>query len=80
MARAYARELIGERIEVVHSTQKQLAGLQGKIVDETKSTITLEHDGKTKRLLKNTITFRLQSSGEVIDGKTLRRRSEERIK
>lgn len=80
MSLTYSRELIGEMIQVVHSSQKQLEGLQGKIVDETKSTFTLEQDGKTKKLLKNTITFRLQSSGLIIDGKKLLRRAEERIK
>ena len=80
MSLTYPRELIGEMIQVVHSSQKRLEGLQGKIVDETKSTITLEQDGKNKKLLKNTITFRLQSSGLIIDGKTLLRRAEERIK
>ncbi len=76
----YPHELIGQMIEIVHASNKQLEGLQGKIVDETKSTIALEHAGKTKILLKKAITFRLRASGRVLKGNELIRKPEERIK
>ncbi|MBI2146000.1 ribonuclease P protein subunit [Candidatus Woesearchaeota archaeon] len=80
MARMYPRELIGESIKVIQSTNKQLQGLRGTIVDETKSTLVIEHDGKSTVLLKNAITFRLSTSGRILNGKELIRAPHERLK
>ena len=80
MAIAYPRELIGETIKVIQSTNKQLLGLRGTIVDETKNTLIIEHDGKSTVLLKSAVTFRLSASGRILEGKELLRAPEERLK
>ena len=71
-------ELIGRDVEVLQSANVSLRGLQGKIVNETKMTITIRHQGKKKMLLKNSITINI--NGTVVPGKELVGRPEERIK
>lgn len=78
---SFPQELIGEEIEVVTATNSVDQGLKGKIVDETKSTITIQcTDDKERKLLKNTITFKIKKIGLIVDGKTILKRPEERIK
>jgi len=78
--KTYPHELIGKEIVVITSTNKHNEGICGIIVDETKSTLVVEHEGKTKRLLKNTITFKLTHNNMVISGAEINKRPEERIK
>ena len=78
---SFPEELIGEEIEVVAATNKPDNSLKGIIIDETKSTITLQcTDGKERKLLKNTITLKIKKNGIIVDGKTILKRPEERIK
>jgi ribonuclease P protein subunit POP4 len=77
--KVYPHELIGETIEIVDSTNKSHMGLQGKVIDETKSTIVIEQQSQPKTLLKNNITLRLKN-GLVIKGTALLKRPEDRIK
>jgi ribonuclease P protein subunit POP4 len=72
----YPHELIGEDVEIVESNNQDQIGIKGKVVDETKSTLNI--NGKV--LLKNSITIKLLSSGEVISGKEIAKRPEDRIK
>lgn len=76
------QELIGLEAEVVNATNKQLKGIKGVIVDETKNTIVLEQGGKTKVVLKEQIVLTIKSDGRLvrIDGKMLLGRPEDRIK
>lgn len=76
----YPYELIGEEIEVIDSKNKFNIGIKGKIVDETKSTIKVQQTDKIKTLLKNNITFKLVRKGQVIEGREIAKRSEERLK
>jgi len=76
----FPHELIGENIEVVQSTNQSNLGLRGKIVDETKFTLKVQEGEKIKTLFKNTILFKLSTRGMVIDGKTIIKRPEERLK
>lgn len=78
--KTYPYELIGKEIVVVKSTNAHNEGICGRIVDETKATLVVEHNGKMKRLLKNTITFKLKSNGMIISGVEINKRPEERIK
>ena len=71
-------EIIGREITIVDSTNKSHIGLRGKVVDETKNTIKIEQQGKIKTLLKNNIKFKMDKI--VIDGKSIMKRSEDRIK
>ena len=79
-AKIFPFELIGKEICIVESTNKFNQGICGKIVDETKSTLVVEQNGKMKRLLKNNITFKLSPKGTIIYGKEINKRPEERIK
>ena len=76
----YPYELIGKEIEVTEADNKFNCGLKGKIIDETKLTLKIEQKGKIKTLLKKNITFKLSQTGQVIAGKTLAKKPEERIK
>jgi len=76
----YPHELIGELMEVVKTTNKANLTVKGKIVDETKSTLKIEQRGKIKILLKSSIVFKISRTGEVIEGKTIIKRPEDRVK
>jgi ribonuclease P protein subunit POP4 len=70
--------LIGEEAEITQSGNKTLVGIKGKIINETKETLTIKTTEGTKKTIKNTITIRI--NGQEISGKTLIGRQEERIK
>ena len=76
--KTYPNELIGQKIKIIKSKNKSDLDLQGKVVDETKYTIKIRHQGKMKTLMKNNITFTLNNN--TIEGKTITKRPEERIK
>ena len=76
----YPYELIGEKIEVVQSKNKSNFGMKGKVVNETKHTLKIETQGKIKTLMKENITFKIKSKGLIIEGKTINKRPEERLK
>lgn len=80
MMTTFRKELIGEVIEVISSTNKSLEGTKGKVQEETKHTLRVENRGRVIRLLKNNITFRIDRTREVVDGKKLIKRPEDRIK
>ncbi|MEK6816079.1 MAG: ribonuclease P protein subunit [Nanoarchaeota archaeon] len=75
-------ELIGLDIEVVASPNRSLVGKRGKVVDETRSTLTIEEKGKFKKVLKSQITFKTKFKGKVVEvsGQDMVSRPEERIK
>ncbi len=73
-------ELIGEEIEVVAATNSSLQGVRGKVIDETRNTLVVLQGAKTQRMLKQGITFRLCRTKQIIDGASILKRPEERIK
>ena len=73
-------ELIGEEVEIFESKNASHLGLRGKIIDETKSTIIIDHNGIMKTLLKSNITIKMVKDGKLINGISLVKRPEERIK
>lgn len=73
-------EFIGLNTEIIDSTNKALVGLSGKIVDETKSMFALETKSGTKMIPKQHSVWKFESSNEIIDGKTISKRPEDRIK
>ena len=75
-------ELIGEEVEIVHSTNPSALGIVGGIIDETKQTLTVRRNdnGREVVLLKNTITFKLSRTGVTVAGKDIMKRPEERVK
>lgn len=77
----FPHELIGEEIEVITSKNKSNLGIKGKIIDETKETITVSQDhGKEVVLMKQIITFKLMKSGKIISGEVIAKRPEDRLK
>lgn len=70
-------ELIGSIIEIIGSKNKTLIGLKGKVIDETKNTLTIQGE-KTKKIIKSHITFKINNV--IIEGKNISLRSEDRIR
>lgn len=78
--KVYSGELIGQEIEITDSKNKSNLRMEGKVVDETKQTIKIIHQGKTKTLIKNNITFKIKKTDKIIEGKKINKRPEERTK
>jgi len=76
----FSGELIGEEIVVTEAKNPLNNGVEGKVIDETKATIKVEKQGKIITLLKNEITFKIKSTGEEIQGATITRKPEDRLK
>ncbi len=74
-------ELIGLDTEITQSSNVQLVGFKGKVVDETKSMFVLNtHKGMKKIPKENTIwQFSLRSNKIILDGNMLSKRSFERL-
>jgi ribonuclease P protein subunit POP4 len=76
-------ELIGLEVRVVSSTNKQLAGLKGTVIDETRNMLTIETEKGEKSLAKQdcVFSFHLPSREWVkVEGSLLVARPEDRIK
>ena len=75
---------IGLKVEISNSSQRELVGLKGKVVDETKNLLVIEKDdGKEVRIPKVTSTFRFTlDDGSKMDivGMKIAFRPEERPK
>lgn len=75
-------ELIGLSIKITESKNPTLLGLEGKIIDETQNTITIQSKNSTKKIIKNQIKMRIKINQKemIIDGNQLVGRPHERIK
>ena len=79
-------ELVGLHVKVVDSTDSGCIGLQGRVIDETRNTITIEkRDGSTKNVVKENCVFSFEYDPESgsrvkVDGKLLVARPEDRMK
>ena len=77
-------ELIGLEVKIVDSTNKEVVGIRGRVIDETRNILVVEtKDGEEKRFVKEqcTFLFRLPSGSKVkIEGRLLVSRPEDRIK
>lgn len=76
-------ELIGLEVKVVKSTDPTQRNLSGAVVDETYNTLTVESNGKEKRVVKSNcvFVFTLPSGTKVeVDGNVIVSRPEDRIK
>lgn len=77
----FPNELIGKKVVIASSTNQSLSGLSGTIIDETKALLIISGDlGKIYRVLKNTVTIKLEGELHLIPGAALSKRPEERIK
>ncbi len=71
--------LIGRQVTVVSSNNKTLAGLSGRIVDETLNAIVIEKDdGRLVTVIKKTSTFNIE--GIEVVGTEVQQRPHERLK
>jgi ribonuclease P protein subunit POP4 len=75
-------ELIGLNIKIVDAGNPSLIGVEGKIIDESKNSITIETKKGIKKLIKSQIKMRVKFKGKTIEvnGKLLVGRPEDRIK
>ena len=75
-------ELIGLEAEIIDSRNKSDIGISGKIIDETKNTLTMEDKDRRKRVFKNNIilNIKINEKSIKIDGKLLANRPKDRIK
>jgi ribonuclease P protein subunit POP4 len=76
-------EFIGLEAKVVKSSNPHTIGIKGKVVDETRNTLAILHDGKRKVVVKETSVFEFVLPDETvveIEGKVILGRPEDRIK
>ena len=76
-------EFIGTEAEVAKSKDPNYIGLSGKIIDETRNTFIMLHEGKRRKIVKEVAVFHFRlPDGTVveIDGKLLVGRPEDRLK
>ena len=77
-------ELVGLEISIINSLHGEFNGIKGKVVNETKNTITMEDgEGNEKTIPKGSATFQFtlpDGSKVEIDGKIIISRPEDRIK
>jgi len=76
------REFIGLEVEIVSSTHPGYVRLAGKVVDETKNTLSIERDGRERMVPKGGNEFQFTYGGEkiVVHGNEIKHRPEDRIK
>ena len=76
-----SHELIGLQAKIVKSDNKQIIGLNGKIIDETKFMLAISTTNGIKRLAKNSSRWRFEFDGKEVelDGARLARRPYERM-
>jgi ribonuclease P protein subunit POP4 len=76
------QELIGKNAKITESTNKTQNGINGKIINETKNTITIETKKGNKIIQKNNITIDIKTDNKIIriKGKKIEGRPEDRIK
>lgn len=75
-------EFIGLEVEIIESSHPGYLDLKGKVVDETKNTLIIEHDGREKIIPKpgNVFCFTYKGDKYRIDGHEIQYRPEDRIK
>ena len=76
-------EFIGTEGKIAKSQHEGYVGIHGEVIEETKNTFTILHEGKTKNVIKEAAVFHFKfSDGTIveIDGKLLVGRSEDRLK
>jgi len=50
--------LIGSYIEIEESKNRSLIGLKGKVIDQTKNTITIDTGDKTKKIILSNVRLK----------------------
>ncbi len=75
-------ELIGLGVKLIESENRFNRGIKGRIIDETKNMFEIETKKARKKIIKDQCVFEFMIKGEKIqiNGKSLTKRPEERIK
>jgi len=71
-------ELIGEKVTVSGHSDPSIQGISGRVIDETRETLTIFSNGKSKMVSKRPGKFMFKN-GELI-GNKIAYRSQDRIK
>ena len=72
-------ELVGLSIKISGSLNKELVGLSGKVILETKNMIIIETENGRKSIPKSLCKFETNDGKILIDGEKLVKRSHERL-
>ena len=74
-------ELIGSNVEIVESNNKQIVGLAGSIIDETKSMFTIHVGNSVKKVPKEIAYWKFTINGKttILKGIELTKRPYERV-
>ena len=79
MIRYYPEEFIGKEVKVVQGRNKNLEGIQGRIIDETKNAFRIMTNKKEeKTVLKQDAVFMINN--QKVKGEDILFRAEERVK
>ena len=76
-----SHELIGTKIKICNSTNPQIIGLSGTIVDESKSTFVINTRNQFKIIPKKHTTWKFYADGQemTLYGSLLEKRSFDRL-
>jgi len=76
-----AHEFIGLNTEIIKSTNPQIIGLNGRIINETKSMFTINTQNGVKLIAKNTNDWKFSIEGKyiVVTGSRIAKRPFDRI-
>ncbi len=76
-----SHEFIGLDTEIIQSTNPQVVGLNGRIINETKSMFTINTERGSKSIAKSTNNWKFSIEGKdiVIEGNRIAKRAFDRI-
>jgi len=76
-----SHEFIGLNTEIIQSSNPQVIGLNGRIINETKSMFTINTENGTKSFAKSTNNWKFSIQGKdiVVDGTKIAKRPFDRI-
>ncbi len=76
-----SHEFIGLDTEIIQSTNSQVVGLNGRIIDETKSMFTINTERGSKSIAKSTNSWKFSIEGKdiVVEGSRIAKRPFDRI-
>jgi len=76
-----AHEFIGLHTEITQSTNPQVIGLNGRIMDETKSMFKINTENGMKSITKSTNSwkFSVQNKDVIVEGSKITKRPFDRI-
>ena len=77
----HSHEFIGLDTEIVQSTSPQVIGLNGRIINETKSMFTINTENGVKSIAKSTNDwkFSIQNKDVIVDGSKIAKRPFDRL-